>query len=266
MRRYFKILVLHFEHVFENRLRSFIWFLCAFFNPFLVILFWRGALTGNQEIAPGWNLTALTSYYFIIVVAGALLISHIEEDISEFDIRAGELVRYLVKPFPYYWIKLIEEVPYRFLQGTYGIITLILLYLFLGRFIKVSSDPLTLAAAVLIALLAAFISNTLKQILGLLALWVTDIRGLYEVLEVIQVIFAGFLIPLILLPAPIKFIADILPFAYIIYYPVSAFIGQLSYAELLRVIGIQSFWLAGLIVAYSFVWKSGIKKFTAIGQ
>lgn len=266
MRRYFKILALHFEHVFENRLRSFIWFVVTFFNPFLVILFWRGALTGNKEIAPGWNFTTLTSYYFLVVVAGAFLISHIEEDISEFDIRGGELVRYLVKPFPYYWIKLIEELPYRFLQGMYGVITLIILYLFFGRFITISHDPLTLAASILIMLFAAFISNTLKQILGLCALWVTDIRGLYEVLEVGQVIFAGFLIPIILLPAQMKTIANVLPFAYIIYYPVSAFIGQLNYVELLRVIGIQSFWLAGLIIIYGFVWRNGIKKFTAIGQ
>lgn len=264
--RYLRILLLHFEHVFEQRLRSLVWFIVTFFNPFILILFWRGALTGNKEIAPGWTITALTSYYFLIVIAGAFLISHIEEDISEYDIRNGELVRYLVKPFPYYWIKLFEETPYRVLQGVYGLIVLVIMYLFFGKFISITNNPFVILAGVVIAILAAFISNTLKQILGLLALWVTDIRGFYEVLEVMQIIFGGFILPVAILPGGLKFIANILPFSYIVYYPVAAFVGQLNYFKLAQVIVIQSLLLSIMVIVYNKVWKSGIKKFTSIGQ
>ncbi len=264
--RYIRILLLHFEHVFEQRLRSLVWFVVTFINPLILILFWRGALKGGQEIAPGWTLTTIVSYYFLVAITGAFLVSHIEEDISERDIQKGELVRYLVKPFPYYWIKLFEETPYRILQGVYGIITLAVFYFYFGGFISLSKDPLTILLAVIIALLAAFISNTFKQTIGLLAFWITDIYGLYEVLYVIHIVFAGIVVPLVLLPSLIQTIANILPFAYIIYYPTIAFIGRLSYSELLRVIGIQCVWLGLLVFVYHRVWNAGIKKFTAIGQ
>lgn len=264
--RYLKILLLQFEHVFEQRLRSFVWFIVTFINPLISILFWRGALKGGHEIIPGWTISTIVSYYFFVAIVGAFLVSHIEEDISEYDIRKGELVRYLVKPFPYYWIKLFEETPYRILQGVYGIITLILFYVFFGSFISLSRDLLTICLAVIISFLAAFISNTFKQSIGLLAFWVTDISGLYDVLEVVHIVFAGVLIPIALMPSFIRIIANILPFAYIIYYPAMAFIGHLSYVELLHVIGIQCLWLTVLIYIYQKLWTNGIKKFTAIGQ
>lgn len=264
--RYLKILLLHFEHVFEQRLRSFIWFIVTFVNPLVMIFFWRGALSENKEIIPGWTITTMTSYYLVVAVASAFFVSHIEEDISEYDIQQGELIRYLVKPFPYYWIKLFEEMPYRILQGAYGVIVLILIPVFFGKFISVTHDPLTIFMAVVISVLAVFISNILKQTIGLLALWVTEIWGLFDVLEVVHLVFAGVVMPVILLPPFIKTIANILPFAYIIYYPVAAFIGQLTYVDLLRVISIQCLWLATMVFVYTKVWAAGIKKFTAIGQ
>lgn len=264
--RYLRILLLHFEHVFEQRLRSLVWFVVTFINPLVLILFWKGALKGGQEIVPGWSITTIVSYYFLVAITGAFLVSHIEEDISERDIQKGELVRYLVKPFPYYWIKLFEEAPYRILQGAYGIITLAIFYFCFGGFISLSRDPLTICLAVIIAVLAAFISNTFKQIIGLLAFWITDIFGLYEVLEVIHIVFAGVVMPLALLPSFVRTIANMLPFAYIIYYPTVAFIGRLSHPELVRVVGVQCLWLGFMIIVYRGVWNAGIKKFTAIGQ
>lgn len=264
--RHLKILLLYFEHVFEQRLRSLVWFVITFINPLVLILFWRGALKGGQEIVPGWSITTIVSYYFLVAITGAFLVSHIEEDIAERDIQKGELVGYLVKPFSYYWIKLFEEAPYRILQGGYGIITLIIFYFCFGGFISLSKDLPTICLAVIIAILAAFISHTFKHIIGLLAFWITDIHGLYEVLEVVHIVFAGAVMPLALLPSFVRVIANVLPFAYIIYYPTVAFIGRLSYSELIRVVGIQCLWLGFMIFIYRRVWNAGIKKFTALGQ
>ncbi len=264
--RYLRILFLHFEHVFEQRLRSLIWFIVTFVNPLVMILFWRGALTSNKEILPGWNISTITSYYFLVAIAGAFLISHIEEDISEYDIQKGELVRYLVKPFPYYWIKLFEEMPYRLLQGIYGIIVLVIIYFFFSKFITITNNFVSLTLAVIIAVLGFFLSNTFKEILGLLAFWIVEVWGIFDVVEVAQVVLAGFAMPVVLLPSFVKVAANLSPFAYMIYYPVIAFIGRLTNQEALNVIFIQFAWLLVLSLVYKKAWSAGIKKFTAIGQ
>lgn len=106
------------EHVLEFRSRSFVWFLVSLFNPLLMLLFWRGALQSNNV---GITLPAVTSYYFLLTVAGALLTSHVEEGVANIDIQEGKLSQYLIRPFSFFWLKFFEEFPYRFIQGLYAI-------------------------------------------------------------------------------------------------------------------------------------------------
>ena len=83
-----------------------------------------------------------------------MLSSHIEEDVAEFDIQQGDLVRYLIRPFPYYWIKFIEEIPYRILQGSYGIIIMITVAVFFGKFIYLTHDPIMIFATGIMIIMA----------------------------------------------------------------------------------------------------------------
>jgi len=259
--RYLKIFLLHFEHVFENRAQSLVWFSMSLSNPILQILFWRG----TQGIG-GWSYTALTSYYLLIAAAGAFLSSHIEGDVYEYDIKQGELVRYLIRPFPYYWIKLVEEAPYRILQGGFAIIVLACVAVWFGNYLSVPLTPLTLLFGLVSACFAYFLSFTYKMSLGLLAFWLKDIRGLYSFVEILGIVLTGFILPLSLYPHGLREVTLALPFAYMIYYPVLIFQGKLGLAEMLQAVGIQSLYLAVFVVIFTVLWKRGVRQFTAIGQ
>lgn len=118
----------------------------------------------------------------------------------------------------------------------------------------------------MIGIMAYFISFIFKMIVGLSALWIIDYGGLQQLTIVIQMVFAGFVIPIQFFHPILKNIANILPFSYMIYYPVLAMQGKLVGMELLRVIGIQILWLGILILLYKKMWKVGIRMFTGIGQ
>jgi len=195
-----------------------------------------------------------------------MLNSHIEEDVAVFDIQQGDLVRYLTRPFPYYWIKFIEEIPYRILQGSYGIILVIIFSYFYKNYIIISNNPIILLLSVLIMFLAFFLTFTLKMNLGLSAFWFKDSRGFFELVTIILIIFSGGVMPLFLLPQGLQTISSILPFAYTAYFPILSIQGSLSSLQLIRIIGIQCLWLAVFIVINRFMWKYGIKKFTSFGQ
>src|SRR3989344_4548029 len=167
MIEHLKIILLHFEHIIEHRARSFVWFLLALINPLILILFWRGA--SQENIASQISLPELTAYYFFLIFGVTFLMAHIEEDVAYYDIKQGNLVRYLLRPISYYWIKFYEELPYRVLQGFYGLIILAILFSFFGNFASLILTPLILILSVLIAIFAYFISFTFKMIVGLLA-------------------------------------------------------------------------------------------------
>lgn len=104
------------------------------------------------------------------------------------------------------------------------------------------------------------------MIIALLAFWITELRGLFEVVEVLILILGGALMPLSLYPEFLEKIASFLPISYVIYYPIIAMQGQLTNIEILKVIGLQLIWITILGFIYQRVWRAGVKQYSAIGQ
>lgn len=264
--RYVKIFLLNFQKVFEHRSRSFVWFLISCTGPGLFLLFWIGKLKATDKPIDNWELSSITSYYFLLIVLSSFLMSHTEDEIAQKDIVQGNLVNYLTKPFSYFWMKFFQEVPYRILQGFYGLILcFILLFMFKNIFVLTNSLEI-FSLSVLIIFLAHMLAYIFKLIIGLISLWLIDVGGLFQLVEAVLFIFAGYIVPIELLPGILSPIAQILPFSYMIYYPVIAFQGKLSFLESFHIIIIQCIWIGILTVIYQFVWKHGIKKFVGVGQ
>ncbi len=264
--RYTRIFFLHFQDAFENRGRSFVWFLLSLLNPLLVLLFWRGAFAENAQPLEGWSYNSIATYYLLLVVAGAFLQVHIEEDVARRDIHSGFLSQYLTKPFPYILMKFFTELPWRMIQGFFGIVMLIVFSFVFRNGLSLVHTAESLLASLLIIILALLISFVFKMIVGISALWITEYSGLQEMIGVVDIIFAGFVLPLALFPPFIKTIALFLPFAYMIYFPVVSLLGKLSSVESMQIIGIQLVWLIGLWIMYRKLWESGVKRFTGLGQ
>ncbi len=154
--RILRIVALHFQQALQYRSRSFLWFLLALLNPAIYLLFWRAAINSGHIIGTKVIFNDIASYYLLVVIAGALLIAHVEEDVAMIDIKQGELVKYLLKPYSYFWMKFIEEIPYRVIQGTYGWIGLLIMLLIFGNVLKVVHDPVQIIYAICISIASFF--------------------------------------------------------------------------------------------------------------
>ena len=264
--RYVRIFLLHFQDTFAERARSFVWFLIALINPLILLLFWRGAFLETGSTLAGWNLSTMASYYLLLIIAGAFLSVHIDEKIAYYDIQEGALSSYLIRPFSYALWNFFIELPYRILQGAFGVAVFLIFRLIFGPMIAIRTDWPSLSLAILIIVLGLLISFFFKMILGLSALWTTDYSGLEQFFEVAGLIFGGFVIPLNLLPDGVQGLAFSLPFSYIYYFPVTAIQGTLATADIPNILFGQIFWLAALYATYTLIWRRGIQKFTAVGQ
>ena len=264
MKKHINIFLLHFQDAFESRSRSFVWFLLALLNPLIALLFWYGALRDNSLLFPAWNLFAIAAYYFLLILVNAFLHVHIEEEVAFIDIQQGRLSSYLMRPISYLYLKLCTELPYRLIQGIYGLTTLIIFSaVFKLQFIRI--DFMILPLTLIIAACAFAVSFIFKIIVGISAFWVTDARGLQELVFVIVLTFAGFVMPVELFPPLLAKISNILPFAYMIYYPVIALQGKLGINQSLGIIGVQLIWICILTIVYKKMWRAGVKLYTGVG-
>lgn len=264
MSRFIKIFAVHFQDVFVRRGSAFVWFLLIFTEVAIMLLFWNGAI-GNRSI-DGWTISNINSYYLLLIVAGSMLISHIDDNIWREDIHGGQLSPYLLRPMSYFWAKLYHETPYRLIQGVYGILLLFILSFFFEGLVKISLSLEQLLLSILIFCAAYFLSHCYKMIVGIIAFWLTDVSGLYELLEIALTIFAGFVIPLHFLPSLVASIAYVLPYAYMAYFPVMAFQGELTTLQLIQVLSVQCLWIGILLIIYKIMWEKGVRMYSGVGQ
>lgn len=236
--RYLRIFLLHVQEVFAERSRLAVWFLVSLISPLVLILFWRGA--GNLN---GWTIEQIISYYLLVISMSLFMMSHHEERIALIDIKEGGLTAYLLKPFSYFLIRFMSEMPYRITQGFFGFLLLfIFVKIFPNYFVFTNSSTIFFLSIISI-LLSLFLIFVFKTIVGILAFWMTEVRGFFEAMEVLLTLFAGYLMPIAFFPSFVQSFIFFTPFPYMIYLPVIAIEGKLTEIQLLQTAGVQIIWI-----------------------
>jgi len=106
----------------------------------------------------------------------------------------------------------------------------------------------------------------LKLIVGFMAFWFTEIWWLIGTLEVMNLLFSGFMIPVDLMPSTFQKISAWLPFQYLVYFPTKVLLGEFEPNQILKAITIQLFWLVIITCLARWVWRRGVKSYTAYGN
>ncbi len=263
--RFFRIFLLNSNYLLSHRSRPLIYVFTYVFNSLIFLALIRGVFANSNNLS-GWTIPSITSYYFLLIPAAATLMTHPEDTIVRYDIEKEELAGRLLKPFSYYWLRFFHEIPVRIFQSIVGIFIFLALSTIFGSFLQLNFTPQQIVLTTAIIMLAYMICFTFKMVIGIMALWTTDNRGLKELIEILIIMFAGYLVPLNLLPGALEKTAYFLPFAYIIYFPVVAIQGKLSFQALIGTIGIQIIWLIVLCFLFHVLWGKGLRKFSDLGH
>lgn len=264
MKKLARVFFLYAQHALEYKSRSLVWFLVVLIDVCIYLLYWRGVfLTSSSTIA--WTLKHAISYYLLLLIGGSFLVVHIEEEIAYEDIQLGRLSQYLLRPFSYVWFKFFQELPWRLIQGGFGFLTLLVIAAIFRQF-EITPAITSIPLVLMIIILGYAISFLYKMVIGVLAFWTTDYTGIENVQTIIFLLLSGTLVPLHLLPGALRGFALVQPLAYILYYPILAVQGTLSFSQLWKVLLIQGGWLIALYLTYRVLWRRGLKQFTSIGQ
>jgi ABC-2 type transport system permease protein len=78
-------------------------------------------------------------------------------------------------------------------------------------------------------------------------------------------LFAGQFVPLQLMPPVIQNIAKFLPFQLFMYLPIQTIQGKLSTAEIIQGYITGLIWFAVAWTLFRWVWREGVKRYSAVG-
>jgi ABC-2 type transport system permease protein len=103
-------------------------------------------------------------------------------------------------------------------------------------------------------------------ILSFFGFWSNETWGVRFIFSQLVSFLSGAIFPLDMLPKPIFQAFQLLPFPYLLFFPLKIYMGKLTSYEIMTGLLIMVFWIQALyLIAYA-IWRKGIRVYTAHGS
>lgn len=238
-----------------------IWILSLIAEPIIYMTIWT---TIAQQGGSVQGITAgeFAAYYITWMLARHFAVTLSPEAIS-WRVRSGTFSGLLMRPVHPIHADVGENIGYKLVA--LPIILLAMLGLALVFPPTFTLQWWTVLAFIPAMMLAFFIRFLSHWILGLIAFWTTRASAIYEMFFVAEIFLTGRLAPLELLPDWIITLASVLPFRWMLSFPVEVLLGRIAPQDLWVGFGAQLIWLAIMLVLLNIVWKAATRHYSAVG-
>lgn len=232
-------------------------------SPIIYLAVWT-SIANVKGSVNGFTANDFVTYYMVLLICDQIT-SNIVIHTFAYKIQDGSLSGELIKPIhPLLTNGLVNNIAFKMLT-IMGLIPIwiILFFLFKPDFSSVSLSGVLLSIPAMI--LGFFIGYLLSAAITSLAFWTTRVYSIHEFYFAIILLFSGQFVPLPLMPKVIQDIAQFLPFQLFMYYPIQLILGKLSVEQIIQGYVMAGVWLVLSILFFNWVWRNGIKQYSAVG-
>jgi ABC-2 type transport system permease protein len=232
-------------------------------SPIIYLAVWT-SIAHSKGSVNGFTANDFVTYYLTLLVVDQVT-SNIVIHTFAYKVQDGSLSGELIRPIhPMLTNALVNNIAFKALT-IMGFIPVWILLFFLYR-PDYSHLTLTSILVALPAMIIGFLVGfLLSAAITSLAFWTTRVYSIHEFYYAMILLFSGQFVPLPLMPKLIQDVAQYLPFQLLIYFPIQLILGKLSSAQIIQGYVVGSIWLAVAISVFTWVWRNGVKRFSAVG-
>ncbi|MBI2855102.1 MAG: ABC-2 family transporter protein [Chloroflexi bacterium] len=248
--------------MFQYRASLLIWMIGQVLEPLVYLIVWSVVSASSGGSVGSYTTADFAAYYIILMVVNQVTYTWIMYEF-EYRIREGGFSFALLKPVHPIHSDIADNVSSKVI--TLPVMILIAAGLGVVFHASISPAPWAVAMFIPVLLLAFLVRFLLEWTLAQAAFWTTRVGAINQLYFVLMLFLAGQIAPLTLLPSPLQAAAAVLPFRWLISFPVELLLGRLSPGETLVGLGAQVAWLVVSIVLMRIVWRAGLRTYTAVG-
>jgi len=229
--------------------------------PPLVSLFAWMAAAGDGRLG-GMGRAEFAGYYLLLVLANQITYSQTNWTLGDI-IRSGGLNAWLVRPLPAIYQVLSSEIAGKVVYMVFVIPMSLLLALLLQPHVEASfMQVLLFIPALLMAWALRFLWGFW---LASLAFWASRSDSLLALQDSLVFLLSGIVAPVAMLPPFLQAVAKVLPFRYMVGFPVEILTQPMSATDTLTGFALQAAWLSVASLLAVLLWKTGVRRYAAIG-
>ena len=231
-------------------------------SPIVYLAIWT-TVAHTQGNVNGLTAEDFVAYYMMLLIVD-ISTSQITIHIFGYRIVDGSLSNMLVLPVhPMLTQVLVNNIAFKALQFVALIPIWIVLYILYQPVLNITLVNVLLAIPVLT--LAFMINFFIGGIITCIAFWTTRVWNIWDFYTAIWALMAGQFVPLTLLPGVLQRVAEVLPFLLVLYFPIQLLLGKVTVQDALIAMLWQCMWVVVFFIGFQLIWRTGIKKFSAVG-
>ncbi|OXM83867.1 ABC transporter permease [Paenibacillus rigui] len=263
--KYVKSFSLGVQKVLEYRTNFFLSLFNCIFPILIQFFFWKAVFaSSNRSEVFGYSYNQLIAYSILAILMNKLIGTSFQFEIAR-DIKDGGLNKYLIKPIGYFAYRICCFLGEKSIEMlailTLSMVVVWVLHLWLGFTVAGGQVLLFLCVVPLALLLNFFIYYSLSAI----AFWFIESNGAFRTFGLLATIASGGLFPLDVYSSGMQKILLLLPFNYVVYFPIQLLSGKLSVEQIGQGLVMQIIWIGVFAILSGMMWNTGMKKYVAVG-
>lgn len=252
------------DETLAYRLNFVMWRVRVVLQILTMYFLWSALLLPGQAIL-GYTRNLMLTYILGASIINSLVISSRSYEVGQ-EINSGNLSNFLLRPINYFLFWFARDLGDKAMNLVFSVIELAILFLILRPPFFIQSDPALILLAFVSAFLAMILYFFLSFLLGLIGFWSAEVWAPRFVFITVLTFFSGGLFPLDILPKPLFLFFELLPFPYLLFFPLKIYLGQMPLGDIGRGLLVSAIWTGILWIVVKFVWAKGLRVYGAYGR
>ena len=264
MNKYLAVLKNSFQEHFAYRLNFILWRVRMVVSILISFFLWQ-TIFRSRDTVFGYREAQMLTYILLITFIGSIVLSTQTFRVAE-EINFGRLSDFLIRPIHYFGYVFSRDIADKLINTIFSFFELGLLILLLHPPLILQSGSLWLGLFFLSVVFAAILYFEIGMLLSFIGFWSKETWAPRFVFYILVVFLACTYFPLDIFPPPIYNILQLLPFTYLVFFPIKIYLGKVEIAFLLKGFLLMLVWIMLLWYLMKILWRKGLKLYTAEGQ
>jgi ABC-2 type transport system permease protein len=251
-----------FAATLQYRASLVIWMISHVLEPLIYLIVWSTVSYTSGGSVGDYTTADFAAYFIVLMLVNHVTYTWIMYEF-EYRVREGTFSVALLKPVHPIHSDVADNVSSKVITMPMMILIAVGLVVI---FHPVIAPPVWAIIAAVPALFLAFLVRFfLEWTLAQAAFWTTRVDAINQVYFVLVLFLSGQIAPLTLFPPFVQWLANVLPFRWMIGFPVELLLGRVSPVDALTGVGVQIVWVAVAYKVLRYVWNRGVKVYSAVG-